>query len=120
MDLLWDFGTPIPMSVRDSSLATGSPSKEPKDESCCGVVNENVCGPQCISLVACTQLGITTDKAKGAWVVFFLLFLTFEKFKYLPLPYCFVDFWCLTPESVIVPTSFGAVPFDRWPWHFVL
>ena len=50
----------------------------------------------------------------------FPIFLTFEKFKYLPLPYCFVDFWCLTPESVIVPTSFGAVPFDRWPWHFVL
>ena len=79
LDLLWDFGTPIPMSVRDSSLATGSPSKEPKDESCCGVVNENVCGPQCISLVACTQLGITTDKAKGAWVAFFLLFFDIWK-----------------------------------------
>ena len=47
LDLLWDFGTAIPMSVRDSSLATGSPSKEPKDESCCRErVNENVCGPQ--------------------------------------------------------------------------
>ena len=56
----------------------------------------------------------------GLGSIFPTFFLTFEKFKYLPLPYCFVDFWCLTPESVIVPTSFGAVPFDRWPWHFVL